>query len=42
MFKSKLKKLCMQAVKQNGNALSYVKEQTREICLEAIKQNGLL
>ena len=32
--------LCMTAVKQNGYALEYVKNQTEEICMEAIKQNG--
>jgi len=30
----------LEAVKQNGNALRYVKEQTEQICLEAVKQNG--
>lgn len=36
-------KLCLEAVKQNGQALYYVdnKYKTREICLEALKQNGL-
>ena len=34
-------KYCLEAVKQNGYALEYVKEQTPEICLEAVKQNGL-
>ena len=29
-------------MKQNGNALQFVKEQTPEICLEAIKQNSLV
>src|SRR5574344_1958171 len=33
-------KYCLEAVKQNGYALEYVKEQTPEICLEAVKQNG--
>ena len=33
-------KYCLEAVKQNGYALGYVKEQTHEICLEAVKQNG--
>ena len=33
-------KYCLQAVKQYGLALEYVKEQTPEICLEAVKQNG--
>ena len=32
--------LCLEAVKQKGNALKYVKEQTEEMCLEAVKQNG--
>ena len=34
------KKQCLEAVKQNGYYLQYVKEQTDEICLEAVKQNG--
>ena len=33
--------MCLEAVKQNGFALKYVKEQTQEICLQAVKQNGL-
>ena len=33
-------KHCLEAVKQNGYTLQYVKEQTEEICLEAVKQNG--
>src|SRR5574344_635628 len=33
-------KYCLEAVKQNGYVLEYVKEQTPEICLEAVKQNG--
>ena len=28
------------AVKENGYALQYVKEQTEEICLAAVKQDG--
>jgi hypothetical protein len=32
--------MCLEAVKQDGNSLKYVKEQTEEICLEAVKQNG--
>ena len=32
--------ICLAAVKQDGNALEYVKNQTEEICLEAVKQNG--
>ena len=31
---------CLEAVKQYGLALEYVKEQTHEICLEAVKQKG--
>ena len=31
---------CLEAVKQHGYTLQYVKEQTPEICLEAVKQNG--
>ena len=30
----------LEAVKQNGDALRYVKEQTETVCLEAVKQNG--
>ena len=32
---------CLEAVKQHGYALQYVKEQTPEICLEAVKKDGL-
>ena len=31
---------CLVAVKENGYALEYVKEQTPEICLEAVKEDG--
>ena len=31
---------CLEAVKQNGFALKWVKNQTPDICLEAVKQNG--
>ena len=31
------KEYCLEAVKQNGDSLRYVKEQTPEICLEAVK-----
>ena len=34
-------KEALEAVKQNGYALLFVKEQTEKICLEAVKQNGL-
>ena len=30
----------MEAVKQDGDALQYVKEQTEAICMEAVKKNG--
>ena len=30
----------LEAVKQDGDSLQYVKEQTSEICLEAVKQDG--
>jgi hypothetical protein len=30
----------LEAVKEDGYALQYVKEQTPEICLAAVKQNG--
>ncbi len=30
----------LEAVKQNGYALQYVKEQTEAICLEAVKQDS--
>ena len=33
------KKIVLAAVKQNGDALQYVKEQTEE-CLEAVRKNG--
>ena len=33
-------KYCLAAVKQDGIALQYVKEQTEAICTEAVKQNG--
>ena len=31
---------CLEAVKEDGYALQYVKEQTEDICLAAVKQNG--
>jgi len=33
-------KKCLEKVKEDGDALRYVKNQTEEICLEAVKQNG--
>ena len=32
--------ICLEAVKNNGLNLEYVKNQTKELCLEAVKQNG--
>ena len=32
---------CLEAVKRDGYALEYVKEQTSEMCLEAVKRDGL-
>ena len=34
------KKEIIEAVKRNGDALRYVKEQTEDICIEAVKRNG--
>ena len=31
---------CLEAVKETGLALEYVKEQTHEICLQAVKRDG--
>ena len=39
-FEKRSKKEYLEAVKQNGFALRYVKEQDKEICLEAVKQDG--
>jgi hypothetical protein len=33
-------KEALEAVKQNGHALKYVKIQTPELCLEAVRQYG--
>ena len=33
------KKYCLEAVKQNGLALQFVKNQTEEICLIALNKN---
>ena len=30
----------LEAVKRNGDALQYVKEQTEQVCLEAVKEEG--
>ncbi len=34
------KEFCLEAVKENGDFLGYVNNQTEEMCLEAVKQNG--
>src|SRR5574344_2129491 len=31
---------CLEAVKRDGHALEFVKNQTQEICLEAVKQDA--
>jgi hypothetical protein len=36
----KTEKEILAAVKQNGDALQYVKDQTEAVCLEAVKQNS--
>lgn len=33
-------KKALEAVKQDGYALQYVKDQTQDICIEAVKQDG--
>jgi len=33
-------KKALESVKQIGDALKYVKEQSEAVCLEAVKQNG--
>ena len=33
-------KEAIEAVKRNGDALMYVKDQTQEVCIEAVKRNG--
>ena len=38
--KNQTLEICMEAVKQNGLALEYVREQTQEICMEAVKKEG--
>ncbi|HID9495110.1 TPA: DUF4116 domain-containing protein, partial [Clostridioides difficile] len=32
--------ICMEAMRENGWALQYVKEQTEEICMEAVREDG--
>ena len=38
--KNQTKRICLEACKQNGNAIFYTYNQTEEMCLEAVKQNG--
>ena len=38
--KNQTEKLCIEAVKQNGHVLFYVRNQTEKICIEAVKKNG--
>ena len=38
--KSLTKEEALEAVKRNGDALQYVKEQSEAVCLEAVKQDG--
>ena len=33
-------KKAIEAVKQNGYALQYVKDQSEAVCIEAVKRNG--
>ena len=40
MSKNQNYNICLEAVKQYGGALEYVRNQTDDICLEAVKQNG--
>ncbi|MDK3168075.1 DUF4116 domain-containing protein [Clostridioides difficile] len=34
-----IKEICLEAVKQNGKALQYVKDQTEEMCLIAVRED---
>lgn len=36
----KTEKEALEAVKNNGDALRYVKDQTEAVCMEAVKNNG--
>ena len=40
ILKWKEESYCLEAVKQDGYSLQYVKEQTEAVCLEAVKQDG--
>ena len=39
-FTFSTEKEALEAVKRNGDALQYVKDQTEAVCLEAVKRNG--
>lgn len=39
-MKEQTPEICLEAVRQDGNALAYVKEQTPEICIEAVEQDS--
>ena len=39
--KYQTKEICIEALKQNGNAIVFIENQTPEICLEAVKQNKI-
>jgi hypothetical protein len=39
MFNEQTLEICLEAVKNNGFALIFVKKQTPKICLEAFKQD---
>ncbi|MGO0862028.1 DUF4116 domain-containing protein, partial [Clostridioides difficile] len=32
--------MCLEAVKQDGESLKYVKNQTKEICIEAVENDA--
>jgi len=40
MYRDYSPKEALEAVKRDGYALQYVKEQSEALCLEAVKQNG--
>ncbi|CCL32355.1 hypothetical protein BN174_4080001 [Clostridioides difficile E15] len=40
ILNKQIKEICLEAVKQNGKALQYVKDQTEEMCLIAVRQDN--
>ena len=38
--KDQTEAICMEAVRQGGDALRYVRDQTEAICMEAVKKDG--